>query len=111
MPIHLSTVAIPPEVGALTSLTAFSIFDNMIRITPPKSITKLSHLELLQIQKNEFEGDISYLCPSAATDFKSDCGKQGGVKCSCCSSCGFAKGDKNKMNLVEGGSEEEESLE
>jgi len=85
----------------------------MIRITPPKSITKLSHLELLQIQKNEFEGDISYLCPSVAIDFKSDCGKQGGVQCSCCSSCGFAKGDKNKMNLGEKGGSvgEEESLE
>ena len=103
--IHLliKNTAIPPEVGALTSLRTFAVFDNKIRLLPPTTLTELTSLETLYLQKNEFQGDINFLCPTVTTDFKADCGKRGGVECDCCHSCGYsAKNDKIKMkNLSE----------
>ena len=101
--IFFSSVVLPPEIGALTFLRILSVFDNRLHVIPPKSLTKLKSLEILYLQKNEMEGDLSYLCPSAATDFKSDCGKaalrNGGMTCSCCTSCGYsARNDKERMH-------------
>jgi len=89
---------LPPEIGSLTSLRTLSVFDNKIRMIPPKSLTKLASLGRLYLQKNSFKGDIDFLCPLKANDFKSDCGRKGGVNCSCCTACGFnRKNDKGNM--------------
>ena len=91
--------ALPPEIGSLTSLRTFSVFDNKLRVPPPKSLLKLKSLARLYVQKNEFIADIDYLCETMANkEFKSDCGKQGGVTCSCCNACGYnARNDRSNM--------------
>ncbi|KAL7527300.1 hypothetical protein ACHAXR_005110 [Thalassiosira sp. AJA248-18] len=93
--------ALPPEIGSLTSLRTLSVFDNKINLPPPESITKLTNLSRLYIQRNDFKADINYLCPNTAKEFKSDCGKKGGVKCSCCSACGF-NSRNDKISMVKG---------
>ncbi|KAL7544471.1 hypothetical protein ACHAWF_007851, partial [Thalassiosira exigua] len=91
--------ALPPEVGAFTSLRTLSIFDNKIEVAPPASIAKLTMLTRLYVQRNRFRSvSINYLCPTPARDFKADCGRKGGVECECCTGCGYnAKNDRANM--------------
>lgn len=87
--------ALPPEIGSLNSLKSISVFDNNMRGPPPKSIVHLKKLEKLFLQKNDFQGDLDFLCVNEMKLFKSDCGKRGGVNCSCCTGCGYnANNDK-----------------
>eukprot|EP00985_Skeletonema_marinoi_P011127 scaffold5267_cov135-Skeletonema_marinoi.AAC.13 len=91
---HL-TGALPPEIGLLNSLTSISVFDNNMRGPPPKSMVHLKKLQKLYLQKNEFQGDVDFLCGNEMDLFKTDCGKKGGVTCSCCTGCGYnANNDK-----------------
>ena len=91
--------ALPPELGSLSFLKTFSVFDNAINSPPPKSLAKLK-LKRLYLQKNAFRADIDYLCPTSAREFKSDCGKKGGVTCTCCTACGYnEKNDKANMGI------------
>jgi len=85
---HL-TGALPPEIGSLHSLKSVSVFDNNMRGPPPKSMVHLKQLQKLYLQKNDFQGDVDFLCVIDMKLFKTDCGKKGGVNCSCCTGCGY----------------------
>ncbi|KAL9189072.1 hypothetical protein ACHAXT_011562 [Thalassiosira profunda] len=89
--------ALPPEVGSLTSLRTFSVFDNRLTLPPPKPLAKLTNLDRLYLQRNKFRADVNFLCPIGAEDFKADCGSRGKVGCSCCSACGYRDSDKAAM--------------
>jgi len=93
-------LALPPEVGSLTSLRTFSVFDNHLNVAPPKSMANLKGLTRLYFQRNKFPHgtDIGYLCPNRIGKLKSDCGRQGGVTCECCTTCGYnSRTDKGSM--------------
>ncbi len=50
----------------------------------------LKKLKKLYLQKNDFQGDLDFLCGNEKMElFKSDCGRRGGVNCSCCTGCGY----------------------
>lgn len=92
---HFSQGALPAEIGSLITLTSISVFDNNMRGPPPKSMVHLKNLNKLYLQKNDFQGDLDFLCVNEVELFKADCGKKGGVTCSCCSGCGYnANNDK-----------------
>ena len=80
---------LPNEVGALMTLRELSFFDNAIRGPPPRTLHNLSSLGVLYLHKNQFQGDLNFMCDHTIGHFKSDCGKQGGVLCECCTHCGF----------------------
>ena len=93
------TSALPPELGALTSLRTLAVFDNQLLLPPPKSLVQVTSLQRLYIQENNFTSNVDYLCKIMANkEFQADCGKEGGVACSCCSACGYdERNDRGKM--------------
>mmetsp|Transcript_9818 Transcript_9818/g.21187 ORF Transcript_9818/g.21187 Transcript_9818/m.21187 type:complete len:768 (+) Transcript_9818:80-2383(+) len=81
--------ALPSELGVLASLTRVSFYDNNLKGGFPESLENLKSLDHAEFQKNEFEGSLDLLCGNHISTLLSDCGKKGGVECSCCFSCGF----------------------
>ncbi|KAL7483338.1 hypothetical protein ACHAW6_008990 [Cyclotella cf. meneghiniana] len=81
--------ALPEEVGTLSTITTFSLYDNNMRGPPPRILEKLSGLKILYLNKNQFVGNLDYLCGLQIEVMKADCGERGSVTCSCCTECGW----------------------
>ncbi len=80
---------LPSELGVLTALTRVSFYDNNLKGGFPESLKNLKSLDHAEFQKNEFEGSLDFLCGNHISTLLSDCGRKGGIECSCCFSCGF----------------------
>ena len=98
LPCHFCSInhaALPPELGALSTVKVLSFFDNKIRVPPPESLLKLKSLKQLYLQENIFRGSIDYLCPlrekNELRELRADCGVRKGLWCNCCTACGFNK--------------------
>jgi len=93
--------ALPPEIGALSSLKTLALFNNNLNMPPPKSLIRLESLQRLYVQKNKFKANLDYLCEMPKLkDIKADCENQGGVKCSCCK-CGWDDKEAKKDMMVD----------
>eukprot|EP00956_Cyclotella_meneghiniana_P043208 scaffold258008_cov103-Cyclotella_meneghiniana.AAC.2 len=94
--------ALPEELGTLSTITTFSLYDNNMRGPPPNILRKLHGLKVLYLNKNQFLGDLDYLCDLKIETMKADCGEVGGVTCSCCTGCGWNEHQVRPLRLENG---------
>ena len=94
--------ALPEELGTLSTISTFSLYDNNMRGPPPRILHKLHDLKILYLNKNEFIGELDYMCDLGIETMKADCGEIGGVACSCCTGCGWNKHQSRPLRLEHG---------
>jgi hypothetical protein len=94
--------ALPEELGTLSTITTFSLYDNNMRGPPPRILQKLHGLKILYLNKNQFIGSLEYMCGLAIETMKADCGELGGVTCSCCTGCGWNMHQERPLRLEHG---------
>lgn len=94
--------ALPEELGTLSTVTTFSLYDNKMRGPPPRILQKLHGLKILYLNKNQFIGDLDYMCGLEIETMKADCGEIGGVTCSCCTGCGWNFHQERPLRLEHG---------
>eukprot|EP00536_Pseudo-nitzschia_multiseries_P005329 jgi/Psemu1/303310/fgenesh1_kg.99_\ len=85
---------LPTEIGFLTKLTGLSVFGNNLTGQLPDSISRLSLLELLYVDSNDFRTNrqmpgvpiaiCEALRPVPLKEFWADCEK---TSCACCTTC------------------------
>jgi hypothetical protein len=94
--------ALPEELGTLSTITTFSVYDNNMRGPPPRILRKLHSLKILYLNKNQFIGSLDYMCDLGIETMKADCGEIGGVTCSCCTGCGWNTHQDRPLRLEHG---------
>ncbi|KAL3781659.1 hypothetical protein ACHAWO_001599 [Cyclotella atomus] len=94
--------ALPEELGTLSTITTFSLYDNNMRGPPPRILRKLHGLKILYLNKNQFIGNLDYMCDLGIETMKADCGEIGGVTCSCCTGCGWNMHQERPLRLEHG---------